>query len=134
MARQRLNAPVAAVQSADLPYNIRLEVNTAQRIKSSRAASKQSWAAWVGAAIARLQEEAPVEIESLIAQAQLTAGSRKDKISLPFRVSSVDVDIVRAMANQYNSNLQAVMIAAMHLYSFAAHAVMFDIDEAEAGE
>lgn len=133
MVRKRLVVEVET-PVVDQPYNVRLEVNTAQQIKSSREVSKVGWTRWVSAAIDRLQEEAPDEIESLLAQAQLMAGSRKDKVNLPFRVNTSDIDTVRTLAAKYDSSLQAVLIAAMHLYSFVARAVLFDVGDAEAGE
>ena len=104
----------------DLPYNIRLEQNTAQQIKSARKNSGDSWVPWVRSAIKRLRDESPVEIESLLRQAQLVTGSRKDKVSLPFRVNTADIDTVRALSAQYGARMQAVLIAAMHLYSFVS--------------
>lgn len=137
MTRERLKREplvLDGIASGELSYKIRLQFNIADNIKMARQGSGMSWSIWIHSAIRRLKEESSVEIESLLAQSQLVAGSRTDKAHLPFRIANADLDEARVIAAQYNSNIQAVLIAALHLYSFVSQADQSCLEEEEASE
>ncbi len=120
MARKRLVLDHAIEASCGSPYSIRLARSIANQIKAAKAEHGGSWQDWAGAAVKRLQQETPIEIKSLADQATMVAGAREDIEQLPLRIGSKDMDTVRAMASEYDTNIQSILIAALHLYSFVS--------------
>lgn len=120
MTRAPVRTPVRYVSEGERSYHIRIDSTAADQIKQAKEIGSASWVTWVGAALKRLQEEDAVEIESLITQAQFISGSNKEKVRLPFRIKNADFDTARVLAQKYNVDIQSVLVAAIHLYSFVS--------------
>lgn len=120
MTRKKMVFDPSAIAGYGGPRNIRVPANIASQIKAAKAVSGLSWQDWATAAVHRLQQESCIEIKSLAKQADLVASSRRDIEQLPLRIRNSDMDAVRKMAFQFNTSIQSILIAALHLYSFAS--------------
>lgn len=121
-----VRTPVKYISESERSYHIRIDSAAADQIKQAKKIGNESWAAWVGAALKRLQKEDAIEIKSLITQAQFISGDNKTKARLPFRIKNADFDEARVLAFKYSVDIQSVLIAALHLYSFASSMTLPD--------
>lgn len=120
MTRKKMVFDPSAIAGHAGPRNIRVPADIASQIKASKAVSGLSWQDWATAAVHRLQQESCIEIKSLAKQADLVAISRRNIEQLPLRIKNSDMAAVHKMAFQYNTSTQSILIAALHLYSFAS--------------
>lgn len=121
-----IRTPVQHISAGERSYHVRIESSIASQIRTAKEASRETWVTWVSAAMSRLRKESSVEIESLIMQAQLVSASKKDKTRMPFRMLNADFDEARVLAFKYSVDIQSVLIAALHLYSFASSMTLPD--------
>lgn len=126
-----IRTPIQQISKGDRSHYVRIESSIASQIRTAKEASRAPWVAWVGEAMSRLRKESPIEIESLIMQAQFVAASKKDKARLPFRMLNADFDEARVMALKYNVDIQSVLVAALHLYSFVSSMALPDEHDIE---
>lgn len=114
-----------------VPYNLRFNATTIERIKAAKSRSHLTWANWISKALTHFQSESEAEIEGAILIASQLALAATPKIKLPLRVWATDIDIARKLSVQHEANIQAVFAAAMHLYSFYMPTIFAGIDTGE---
>lgn len=129
MSRQRIVHDKEQV--FPVPYNLRFNASTIERIKAAKSRTELTWGNWVSKALIYFQSQSSAEIEAAILVASQLALSSTPKITLPLRVWADDIDVVRKLSVQYGANIQAVFAAAMHLYSFYMPSIFAGIDTGE---
>lgn len=117
MSRRALDTALLGLDSPSVTYQVSLEPQVVEAVRTSVTISAMSWPEWVDAALARLQRESEEELHNLLADPK--PSSRKGKKNLSFRVSPQTLALIKKLAADHDSTVQVLLTHAFFMQSLA---------------